>query len=105
MPSKSGVEVRGIFQVQKRQLPFKRLCLQDVVGINKSAMMMVLVWLATLPIGLPSHVRAQSRTVLVSKCQAAVMWTFLAVGYHPNNSKASEKPSSPVRLHGRNCAA
>jgi len=37
------------------------VAVEDVVGINKSAMMMVL---------------------------AAVMWTFLAVGYHPNNSKA-----------------
>jgi len=37
------------------------VAVEDVVGINKSAMMMVL---------------------------AAVMWTFLAVGYHPNHSKA-----------------
>lgn len=36
------------------------VAVEDIVGINKSAMMMVL---------------------------AAVMWTFLAVGYHPNNSK------------------
>lgn len=37
------------------------VAVEDIVGINKSAMMMVL---------------------------ASVMWTFLAVGYHPNNSKA-----------------
>eukprot|EP00930_Biecheleria_cincta_P049241 TRINITY_DN34489_c0_g1_i1.p1 TRINITY_DN34489_c0_g1~~TRINITY_DN34489_c0_g1_i1.p1 ORF type:complete len:626 (-),score=120.72 TRINITY_DN34489_c0_g1_i1:145-1953(-) len=37
------------------------VAVEDIVGINKSAMMMVM---------------------------AAVMWTFLAVGYHPNKSKA-----------------
>lgn len=40
------------------------VAVEDIVGINKSAMMMVM---------------------------AAVMWTFLAVGFHPNTSEAGAK--------------
>ncbi|CAJ1373753.1 unnamed protein product, partial [Effrenium voratum] len=49
------------------------VAVEDIVGINKSAMMMVL---------------------------AAVMWTFLAVGYHPNNSKAGYMELHDELNHG-----